>query len=573
MMFQLAKKYRWQLLIILFILVIQLVFAFQKEGYHMDELISFEMANAEYNPWIVPTQPVGRRAKFVQEEIEADSLGEKLGNISNTIVDVLKNRGNSKMLSYKADVYEEPVWISKAQFRDYLTTDGTDSFNYLSVYFNVKDDNHPPVHFMLLHTISSLFVGKIHPVMGCVINIFMIICSAIVIMKCGMLLDKYGITSDGKGMRLGMLSALLYGCSQASVATMLLIRMYGVLTFLCLLTFYLQMDKWWGRNFDKKNKLLIFVTVLGFWTQYFFLFYCIALSLAMVLALWRSKRIKELLVYIRSMLIAALIGVVGYPFAISDVFSSSRGVEALGNLRGGLGQYIQRLAVFGEILLDRCFGNWVFGLIVVLASLIAITFLFIRQKLYRTEILLYCVPVLVYFLLAAKMSPMYVDRYLMAVFPFVISWLVVALSVKSPSAGKTIRAVMGCLLVCYCLIQLLTYDGSYLYKGYQEQVAVSQEYKEKSCICLYEGSGYYDNLMEFINYEKTLLVTPEELKNRKDTASVLYGTEFVMVVKNTVSQEQVEAILNQYDWNIKEILIEEGAHKDKVYLCENACER
>jgi len=573
MMFQLAKKYRWQLLIILFILVIQLVFAFQKEGYHMDELISFEMANAEYNPWIVPTQPVGRLAKFVQEEIEADSLGEKLGNISNTIVDVLKNRGNSKMLSYKADVYEEPVWISKAQFRDYLTTDGTDSFNYLSVYFNVKDDNHPPVHFMLLHTISSLFVGKIHPVMGCVINIFMIICSAIVIMKCGMLLDKYGITSDGKGMRLGMLSALLYGCSQASVATMLLIRMYGVLTFLCLLTFYLQMDKWWGRNFDKKNKLLIFVTVLGFWTQYFFLFYCIALSLAMVLALWRSKRIKELLVYIRSMLIAALIGVVGYPFAISDVFSSSRGVEALGNLRGGLGQYIQRLAVFGEILLDRCFGNWVFGLIVVLASLIAITFLFIRQKLYRTEILLYCVPVLVYFLLAAKMSPMYVDRYLMAVFPFVISWLVVALSVKSPSAGKTIRAVMGCLLVCYCLIQLLTYDGSYLYKGYQEQVAVSQEYKEKSCICLYEGSGYYDNLMEFINYEKTLLVTPEELKNRKDTASVLYGTEFVMVVKNTVSQEQVEAILNQYDWNIKEILIEEGAHKDKVYLCENACER
>ncbi|MBR6666228.1 MAG: hypothetical protein IKL22_11015 [Lachnospiraceae bacterium] len=573
MMFQLAKKYRWQLLIILGILVIQLVFAFQKEGYHMDELISFEMANAEYNPWIVPTQPVGRLAKFVQEEIEADSLGEKLGNISNTIVDVLKNRGNSKMLSYKADVYEEPVWISKAQFRDYLTTDGTDSFNYLSVYFNVKDDNHPPVHFMLLHTISSLFVGKIHPVMGCVINIFMIICSAIVIMKCGMMLDKYGITSDGKGMRLGMLSALLYGCSQASVATMLLIRMYGVLTFLCLLTFYLQMDKWWGRNFDKKNKLLIFVTVLGFWTQYFFLFYCIALSLAMVLALWRSKRIKELLVYIRSMLIAALIGVVGYPFAISDVFSSSRGVEALGNLRGGLGQYIQRLAAFGEILLDRCFGNWVFGLIVVLAFLTAIIFLFIRQKLYRTEILLYCVPVLVYFLLAAKMSPMYVDRYLMAVFPFVISWLVVALSVKSPSAGKTIRTVMGCLLVCYCLIQLLTYDGSYLYKGYQEQVAVSQEYKEKSCICLYEGSGYYDNLMEFINYEKTLLVTPEELKNRKDTASVLYGTEFVMVVKNTVSQEQVEAILNQYDWNIKEILIEEGAHKDKVYLCENACER
>ncbi|MBR3825264.1 MAG: hypothetical protein IKJ39_08700 [Lachnospiraceae bacterium] len=567
MMFQLVKKYRWQLLIIIGILVIQLVFAFQKEGYHMDELISFEMANAEYNPWIVPTQPVGRLAKFVQEEIEADSLGEKLGNISNTIMDVVKNRGNSKMLSYKADVYEEPVWISSAQFRDYLTTDGTDNFNYLSVYFNVKDDNHPPVHFMLLHTISSLFVGKIHPVMGCVINIFMIIGCAVILMKCGMLLDRYGITSDRKGMRLGVVAAIFYGCSQASVATMLLIRMYAVLTFLCLLTFYLHMNKWWGKNFDKKNKLLIFVTVMGFWTQYFFLFYCIAISLLVVLALWRHKRVRELIIYIRTMVIAAIIGVAGFPFAISDVFSSSRGVEALGNLRGGIRDYIQRLATFGRILLDRCFGNWLIGLIFVVASLIVLIFMFIKHKAYRTEILLYFVPVLVYFLLATKMSPMYVDRYVMAIFPFVISWLVFALSVKSPSAGKTIRTVVGCLLACYCLIQLLTYDGSYLYRGYQEQVAVAKEYKEKSCICLYEGSGYYDNLMEFTNYEKTLLVTPEELKNRKDMASVLYNTEFVMVVKNTVSQEQVEEILNQYDWNIKEILIEEGAHKDKVYLC------
>lgn len=567
MMFQLVKKYKWQLLILIGIAVIQLVFAFQKEGYHMDELISFEMANAEYNPWIVPTQPEGRLAKFMKNEIEADSPGEKLSNISNTIMDVVKNRGNSKLLSYKADVYEEPIWIEREQFCDYLTTDGTDNFNYLSVYFNVKDDNHPPLHFMLLHTISSLFAGKIHPIMGCVINIFMIIGCAIVIMKCGMLLDKYQIMTDGKGMRMGMLAAVLYGCSQASVATMLLVRMYGVLTFLCLMTFYLHMDKWWGKGFDKKNKSLILVTVLGFWTQYFFLFYCIALSIMIIWALWRSNRTRELFIYIRSMITAAVIGVVVFPFAISDVFSSSRGVEALGNLRGGIADYVHRLAGFGEILLSRCFGNWVVGVMILLVTLAVIMHLYLKCKLYRTEILLYVVPVLVYFLLAAKMSPMYVDRYLMAVFPFVISWLAFALSVKLPSGSKKLRiAAMG-LMAGYCLVQLLTYDGSYLYRGYKEQLAVAKEYKEKNCICLYEGSGYYDNLMEFTNYEKTLLVTPEELKGRKDTASVLESTEFVMVVKHTVPQEQVEAILNQYEWSIKNILIEEGAHKDKVYLC------
>lgn len=566
-MFQTVKKYRWQLLIIVGIVVIQIIFAFQKEGYHMDELISFEMANAEYNPWIVPTQPVGRLAKFMQEEIEADSFGEKLKNIGNTITDVAKNRGSSKLLGYKADVYEEPVWIEREQFQDYLTTDGTDNFNYFSVYFNVKDDNHPPIHFMLLHTISSLFVGKIHPIMGCFINIVMSVACAVLIMKCGALLDKYQVTTDGKGIRMGMLAAVLYGCSQASLATMLLIRMYGVLTCLCLFTFYLHMNKWWGKGFEKKNVGLILVTVLGFWTQYFFLFYCISLSAVMVLCLWKSKRTKEIFAYIRTMVIAAVIGVAGFPFAISDVFSSSRGVEALGNLRGGIGDYIERLGNFGKILLNRCFGNWVLGIVLILLCLGILGYLFTRYKEYRMELVLYCVPVWGYFLLAAKMSPMYVDRYLMAAFPFVVSWLVPVLCVKGFTYGKALRIGIGGILTCYCLLHVLSYDGSYLYTGYKEQLAVAEEYREKPCICLYEGSGYYDNLMEFTKYEKTLLVTPEELKTRKDTASLEKMTEFVMVVKHTVSQEQLENVLGNYDWNIAKVLIEEGAHKDKVYLC------
>lgn len=153
------------------IILVQCAFVSRKEGYHMDELLSFELSNAEYNPWIVPTQPVGRLAKFMHEEIDGESFGETLGNFKDTVVDVLENKSGSKLLSYKADVYEEPVWISRKQFLDYVTTGKGDRFNYFSVYFNVKDDNHPPVHFMLLHTISSLMPGKVLPMMGCVINI------------------------------------------------------------------------------------------------------------------------------------------------------------------------------------------------------------------------------------------------------------------------------------------------------------------------------------------------------------------------------------------------------------------
>ena len=168
-------------------------FAAEKEGYHMDELLSFQLSNAQFNPWIVPTQPVGRLAKFVQEEIRGESFGETVGNLADTVRDVVENRGASRLLQYRADVYPEPVWIGAEQFHDYITVGEEDAFSYLSVYFNVKDDNHPPLHFMLLHTMSSLFRDTVGPFQGCAINILAILGCCVCFFGLGALLERQGI--------------------------------------------------------------------------------------------------------------------------------------------------------------------------------------------------------------------------------------------------------------------------------------------------------------------------------------------------------------------------------------------
>ena len=141
----------------------------------MDELLSFELANAKFNPWIVPTQPQGRLAKFVENEIDGESLSETVDNLKTTVEDVIQNKRNSKLLTYRADVYEQPVWITGKQFWDYITVDGKDAFCYPSVYFNVKDDNHPPLHFMMLHTVSSVLQGRLNQFMGCGINLLCVL--------------------------------------------------------------------------------------------------------------------------------------------------------------------------------------------------------------------------------------------------------------------------------------------------------------------------------------------------------------------------------------------------------------
>lgn len=584
----------------------------QKEGYHMDELLSFELANAEYNPWIVPTQPEGRLAKFIHNEIDGESFGETVGNLVDTVVDVLQNRGTSKLLSYTADVYAEPVWISAEEFQDYVYTDREDDFNYLSVYFNVKDDNHPPVHFMLLHTVSSVLKGVAKPFVGCVINMAAVAVSMILLMKCGRLLaELFGM--EEKGRFLGIFAALLYGCSTGALASVLLIRMYCVMTAFCVALFYYHLKKWMKGGFLKRNKGMIAVTVLGFLTQYFFLFYCLLLAALTAVLLFAEKRTKELFAYIRSMVTAAVIGLVCFPFAISDVFSSGRGVEALGNLASGLDGYGARLATFWGVLESRTFDTWIWVILLGTVGLMCVCEVLSRKHREAAAIViveesrtiatdsgveeavemgvlgkeghgkvpfiqsckclwLLLFPALGYFLLAARMSPYLVDRYIMPVFPFVMLAGATALVGLGCYIGKRYSKLPVLYILCGVIlalqvINLWNYDGAYLYERYESQEAVAESYAGYPCICVYDGVGYYENLLEFTHYGKTLLVKESELADRLDTESISALDEVVVLLKINADRENVSDILDErYGLLLKEELYTDSVHGDLVLL-------
>lgn len=569
-----------EILVVLLCLTVLAVGVGHKEGYHMDELLSFELANARFTPWIVPTQPEGRLEKFVKNEIEGDSLRETLGNLTETVKDVLENRGGSKMLSYKADVYEEPVWISAEEFLEYITVDERDDFQYLSVYFNVKDDNHPPVFFMLLHTMSSLFKGTVCPLLGCFINLAAVAGILILLMGLGRRLmgPKYGRI-------LGILAALLYGLSAGAMATTLLIRMYAMVAFFCVAFFSIHVKKWQEEGFAQKNKLLILVTILGFLTQYFFLFYCLILAAVTGALLAALGRYKELLRYVRSMVTAAVIGVALFPFSVSDVFSSGRGVEALENLSEGFSGYGTRLFAFWEILEGRTFG------VLLLPLVIAAILLFLCAILRRKPLQepkqkglwwMLCIPVCGYFLLAARMSPYLVDRYMMPIFPFVILlvsalfmqglvWLLPERMAGREWGKQAVILAVGGLLTIWQFLGILHYDGTYLYTGYAAQEAVAGAYSDVPCICVYEGVGYYENLTEFTSYEKTLLVKPEELSQRRDKESVTSLDRVVVLLKPGVDDVQIERTMQEeYGFALEKWLFLESVHGDRAALFTKA---
>lgn len=552
-----------------------------KEGYHMDELLSFELADARYNPWIVPTQPEGRLAKFVREEIQGDSFGETLMNLKSTVTDVLKNRGSSKLLSYKADVYEEPAWITSGQFRDYVTVDGSDAFDYLSVYFNVKDDNHPPVHFMLLHTMSSLFPGTLSPWLGCTINLICVGITLWLLLRLGRQLSEI-LGMEEQGRLLGILAVLLYGLSTGALASVLLIRMYCLLSCLCVALLSMHVEKWKEHGFDRSNKGLIAITVLGFLTQYFFLFYCILLAAVTAAGLLCSKRMRELWIYIRSMVVAAVIGLVLFPFAIADVFSSGRGVEALDNLTSGFAGYGARLLAFARILADRTVGDLLLGAGCATAVVLAVVLWYRRhrgQELsmsreVRGILCMLIIPVVGYYLLASRMSPYLVDRYVMPMFPMIallFALLLCCLGKRLAKAsgwkGRLVGIGLMALIIVVQGLRLASYDGEYLYRGYGQQEQLAEEYASLPCICVYAGVGYYENLPEFMHYDRTLLVTAEELAERKDVDSLRMLDRVVVLIKPGVEEETVSSVLREkYGMEPEETLFSEGVHGDNIYL-------
>lgn len=571
------KKNVPEILVILLCLVFLGAGVCRKQGYHMDELLSFELANARFTPWIVPTQPQGRLEKFVQNEIEADTLGETAGNLISTLQDVLQNRGSSKMLSYQADVYEEPVWITAGQFQDYVTVGRKDAFQYLSVYFNVKDDNHPPLHFMLLHTMSSLFQGQISPMLGCSINLGALAGILILLIGLGRRFGRELGYSEKTGRFLGIVSALCFGLSAGAVAMTLLIRMYALLSFFCTALFYLHVKKWQEDDFASHNKCLILVTVAGFLTQYFFLFYCLLLAAVTAAMLLQRKKYREFRRYACSMVIAGILGIALFPFAISDVFSSGRGVEALGNLSKGFAGYGERLAAFLHILADRTFGGlfWCLLLLAVWCLIGWIWRIRNKEKFPSTPLIwMLTLPAAGYFLLAARMSPYLVDRYMMPLFSFVAlgGVLIVMDSVRSSRKEETKQAdvlrdtiafsIWGLLLVCQ-IIGFFQYDGAYLYTGYALQQRMAERNASCPCICVYEGVGYYENLTEFMYYEKTLLVKPEELAGRKEKESINSLDKVVVLVKQGVDFGETARIMEEYGFVLEQMLFRGvGVHGD-----------
>lgn len=393
----------------------------------------------------------------------------------------------------------------KQELKDYVTVTDETGFKYDSVYYNQTQDKHPPLYYFLLHTVCSIYKGHFTKWTGLCLNYMIHLITLLVLYKiCAMLFcnRKYSITA-----------VLLYGLSAGGLSTVLMIRMYALLTMLTVLQVYLVI------KILKNNKvylyLLYFLTVLaGLMTQYFYIFYSGFLCCAVVLYLFHAKQYRKsvglLVCYITAIPCLYILN----PACISQLFSTGPvSGEGILNDLSSAQNYIKSI----EGMVSCMF----YGLLIPMAVCVLFIVHVIRapeqhklrdafSNTIATNVLIITIPALADIVAVMVIAPYKDLRYIENVLPVVVIGVVYLISElqKSNKTGNNVKSIrIQKIMVVSCIICGFLIHPKYIYLNNAQKYKSLLQYKELPCVYINNNEHYSvtSDLLQLINFDEFFL--------------------------------------------------------------------
>lgn len=422
-------------------------------------------------------EPGGLR-RFCLDYVFDGSFFSSIKNIFAIGFDFLQKGENSQWYQLYQESYAPSAggmaWVdAKAHFIDLATvTDDNPLSRILTVYSNQASDVHPPFYYMLLNLVCSFFPETYADWYPFSVNLVFLLLSCLLVYR--MVRRYFG------GEWLALAAVALYGFSCGFLSTAVLFRMYAVLTFFCVwaLWCHLELVRMNGRASRGLSLQLVFVNVLGFYTQYYFIIYSAFLALAALVFMLTRKQVKNSLRYLGLMAAAVLLSLIIWPVSVYHIFFGYRGVEAFSNAAAsGL---MAHLREYISIVLSAFFGDSKkLALLLGAALVLAAAFALIRRsktapaEQQRTPcgmlipLLLLILPAAGYFLAVIKVAPYQVDRYVMCVYPMIAIALTCAFAFIARQLAKNRRlqaALVACAVCAFSIFGVLHVGPNYLYR-------------------------------------------------------------------------------------------------------------
>ena len=452
---QAAKRYGTLLLILAVVSAVCLLFSTRKCGLFIDEVFSFGLSNSHEGP------------------VLSDVLG---GSVSDRV-------------------------LTREQMHRYLAVDPGEGFDFVTVYTNQVRDVHPPLYYWLLNAVCSLRPGvfSLWPALALDWLLYML---------CLALLYKLILELGGSPLTAAA-GVILYGLSATGLSTMLMIRMYVLMTALTVqlaLLVVLQMKRP-RRLWPPLIGLTIF---LGLMTQYYFVFYAFFLCAFYVFWAAGKKRWKDLGLFALFALAGAALLLLCFPACLNQLLAATDPtVEKLGhdsNLRENLlnfsrhGPLLERMTRHLRLKGLRAARLASYPLLLLLLPCLPRLRTAVgKRPLSVGPWLTVLVPALLVYPLVTVISPVPSVRYLYNIIPILVLLPCLLLHLLERSLEGLPRPLLWksaalALLLVLGLWEARTYPPQdYLYPEHSAYNALLDEHAEAPCVYL---TGHFEPLTQ-----------------------------------------------------------------------------
>ena len=452
-------------------------------------------------------------------------------------------------------------WMPASAFRDGITLKAQNRFDFINTYKKSEMNTaHPPLYFLTYHFAASFFPDQFSFWLGIGLNMLYFIGCSLFLLHISRLLIKDGWMS--------LIPCLFWGFSAAAVNGVTFIRMYMMMTFMCLgVTYFIARLIISGFSARRLAGAAAF-TLLGTLTQYYFLIYAFFLSAFYFFLLIRRRDIKNLVKFTAAMALALLASALCYPSIFQNILSDHRGLEAMENAVNNA-TFPESLGVYTGIISDSLFNSQM-GIILGALSLAAAIGILIRcgiikkrgkatfasalKDIFRPAgggqglYFVWCACAVIsifYTVVIARIAPYFQERYVQCVMPIIILTLMAALEFIrarlhiNRAAYAVIAAALAVALCCASMPGQL--DHLYRFKsGYNKSIS---KYGELPLIVVIDNDDKH-NLsrihMEIMAQDTKVYVTTGEQigKLESENPGAYAGDGAIVYIANELDQEK-----------------------------------
>lgn len=460
-------------------------------------------------------------------------------------------------------------WVDASYYKDYVSVQNN-PFNFGSVLYNQSVDVHPPAYYMILHFISSIFIGCTSKWVGLSINIVASVLGGVFIYEIILLLiDNH---SDKQNQAIAMIVMLFYLISNGYLSNLLYIRMYCLASFFAILLLYLHFRLINHDYMDSFATVGIPCTLfLGSLTHYFFIIYAFPVCFVFFLNLIYQKKYLRVVKYTGSSVFSMTLAYISFPHVFEQMKRNggNQGLVHLANLSD--------IKAFLTIIINyECNSS---GLIYIISLfLLIIVFAFsVRNEIKKCKFNiaklffghlyfeLIFIPPIFYFLLLVKYvgetryySLIYPALFLLVYFPFI----------------KTIRKINGesvrkltvwafCCLLPVCIINISLENFRYTHFTALQQSRLDG----LNCVFLNDGwAKYTANVFEFINYDHIYISSTDNVDWMETDEKVENSQNLIVYIDDDYNAKNtIDNILEKGKYHESELIFDDHGYA-KCYL-------